>query len=102
LKTHRTLIATPSGQIFASPVGNPGMATAGMGDVLTGVLTSLVGQSAAQEQCQESDITASLCLGVYIHGLAGNLAAEKIGHQSLVAGDVIEALGESFSRLAGF
>jgi len=102
LKTHRTLIATPTGQIFVSPRGNPGMATAGMGDVLTGVLTSLIGQAAAGDSFEETDITAALCTGVYLHGQAGDLAMVSQGEESLTAGDVIGNLGESYRRITGY
>ena len=67
------------------------MATAGSGDVLTGVITALMGQDL-------SNFDAAV-LGVYIHGLAGNIAAEKIGQVSLMATDIIDALGEAFTRI---
>jgi NAD(P)H-hydrate epimerase len=99
LKTHRTLIASPNGQLFVSPTGNPGMATAGMGDVLTGVLTSLVGQAIAEGAVEEADITGAICLAVYLHGLAGDIAAESTGQASLTAGDVISTLEDSHQAL---
>ncbi len=101
LKTFRTLIATPDGQVFACPLGNPGMATAGMGDVLTGVLTSLLGQFAAQATTDEEDITKAVILGVYLHALAGDLVAAKVGQESLSAGDVIRYLGKTYLELSG-
>jgi len=100
LKNFRTLIATPQGQVFISPTGNPGMATAGMGDVLTGVLTSAVGTSMAQEASEPEDITAAVCFGVFLHGLAGDLAAEEIHQNALVAGDVIEFLDTAYETLS--
>lgn len=99
LKTHRTLIASPNGQLFVSPTGNPGMATAGMGDVLTGVLTSLVGQAIAEGAVEEAEITGAICLAVYLHGLAGDIAAESTGQASLTAGDVISTLEDSYQAL---
>jgi NAD(P)H-hydrate epimerase len=99
LKTFRTLIVTPAGDVFVSPLGNPGMATAGMGDVLTGVLASMVGQFSAQEKTGPEEITEALCLGVYLHGLAGDIAAETTGWDALVAEDVVECLADAFQLL---
>jgi NAD(P)H-hydrate epimerase len=99
LKTFRTLIVTPTGEVFVSPLGNPGMATAGMGDVLTGVLTSMVGQFSAQQRTEPGEVTQALCLGVYLHGLAGDIAAEAAGWESLLAGDVIDCLADAFQLL---
>lgn len=101
LKSFRTLIGTPEGQVFVSTEGNPGMATAGMGDVLTGILTSLVGQFAAQQRDDSEAVTSAVCLGVFLHGLAGNAAAQENGWDSLVAGDVIDCLSEAFELLLG-
>ncbi len=88
LKGHYTFIATPGGQFYFNTTGNAGMATAGSGDILTGILTSLMGQG-------YDPVNASL-LGVFIHGLAGDLAAEKRSEESMIAGDIIEHLGEVF------
>jgi len=99
LKTFRPLVITPEGTVFVSPMGNPGMATAGMGDVLTGILTSLVGQYAARQRSGPTDITQALCLGVFLHGLAGDFVAEETGWEALVAGDVIDSLAEAFQLL---
>jgi NAD(P)H-hydrate epimerase len=100
LKNFRTLIATPTGEVFVSPTGNPGMATAGMGDVLTGVLTSAVGTSMAQGYTAPEDITSAVCFGVFLHGLAGDLAAEEINENALVAGDVIESIDTAYETLS--
>lgn len=101
LKNFRTLIATPEGQVFVSPTGNPGMATAGMGDVLTGVLTSVIGASFAQGQIGPENVTAAACFGVFLHGLAGDLASSEINENALIAGDVVEFLDNAFETLSG-
>ncbi len=91
LKGHRTLIAEPSGQVWINPTGNPGMATGGSGDVLTGILAGLLAQGL-------SPLEACL-LGVYAHGLAGDLAAADVGETSLMARDIIDYLAEAFLQL---
>lgn len=81
-------VVTDSRRVYVNTTGNPGMATAGCGDVLTGVITALAGQGL-------SDFDATV-LGVYIHGLAGDIAAEKVGQVSLITTDIIDSLGEAF------
>ncbi len=91
LKGAFTSIATPAGEVFFNSTGNPGMATAGSGDVLTGILTSLLAQGyPAREAAQ---------LGVFIHGLAGDLAANEMGMNSLIASDIVSSLPRAFKRL---
>ncbi len=91
LKGKGTLV-TDGEQTFRNDTGNPGMATAGSGDVLTGVITSLVGQGVpAFEACS---------LGVNVHGVAGDFAAESVGETSLIASDIIEFLPNALKRLA--
>lgn len=92
LKGHQTVIAAPSGQVWINSTGNPGMATGGTGDVLTGMLAGLTAQYGA------SSWASVLCLGVYLHGLAGDLAAEKIGHAPLIASDLVAAIPQAFQR----
>jgi NAD(P)H-hydrate epimerase len=70
-----------------------------MGDVLTGILTSLLGQAFASQRRDPEDVTQALCLGVFLHGLAGDLAAEEAGWESLVAGDVVDSLAAAYGLL---
>ncbi len=99
LKSFRTLVAAPDGVVFVSPTGNPGMATAGMGDVLTGILTSMIGRYQAEGMQLLEQTTRAVCLGVFLHGMAADIAAEISGADSLIAGDVIESLGQAFHVL---
>jgi len=92
LKGSRSVIAGPDGQVLLNPTGNPGMASGGTGDVLTGILGGLLARGLPAER--------ALAAAVYLHGLAGDVAAERVGEEALVAGDVIESLGEAFRRLA--
>ena len=73
LKGYRTLIATPQGEVFINPTGNPGMATGGTGDVLTGMIGGLI--------CQGIDILPSLQMAVYLHGLAGDQGRSGKGRE---------------------
>ncbi len=91
LKTGFTSIATPSGDVFFNPTGNPGMGTAGTGDALTGILTGLLAQG--------YEPTVAARLGVYLHGLAGDIAAASLGQEFLLAEDVVNNLGRAFARL---
>jgi len=90
LKGAATVVAE-SNRVYVNTTGNAGMATAGAGDVLTGVITALAGQGL-------SDFDAAV-LGVYLHGLAGDIAAEKFGQTSLIETDIIAALPEAFKKL---
>jgi NAD(P)H-hydrate epimerase len=91
LKGHRTLVADPEGGIHVNPTGNPGMASGGSGDVLTGMVAAFLAQGYPPALAAR--------LGVYLHGLAGDVAIERIAPEALRAGDLIEALSESFERL---
>lgn len=89
LKGHRTLIAAPDGTVWVNPTGNPGMATGGTGDVLTGMVAGLI----AQHPGQALEATA---LAVYLHGLAGDLARDAVGENSVVATDLVRFLPQAF------
>jgi ADP-dependent NAD(P)H-hydrate dehydratase / NAD(P)H-hydrate epimerase len=86
-----TKIACPDGKIIVNSTGNPGMATAGSGDVLTGIILSFVAQGMA--------IEAACVLAVFVHGLAGDLYVPDFSETSLTAGDLIEYLGKTFKKL---
>ena len=90
VKGHYSQICTPTGDVLFNPTGNPGMATAGSGDVLTGIITSLLAQGYLPAEAVQ--------LGVYLHGLAGDLAAEDIGEESLIANDIINYLPKAFKQ----
>ena len=83
-------VVTDGEKVYINKTGNPGMATAGSGDVLTGVITALLGQGL-------SNFDAAI-LGVYIHGLAGDIAVKKLGQVSLIATDIAQALPDAFMR----
>ena len=91
LKGHRTLIAQPDGTVWVNTTGNPGMATGGTGDILTGMVAGLIAQN--PDRIAEAVITA-----VHLHGLAGDVASESVGEHSLVATDLLKALPEAFRR----
>ena len=89
LKGAGTVVADGQ-KVYVNTTGNPGMATGGSGDVLTGVIAALAGQGL--------DNFDAAVLGVYVHGLAGDMAAKKTGQISLTAADVIESLGQAFMQ----
>ena len=89
LKGARTVIAAPTGEVFVNPTGNAGMATAGSGDVLTGIIAGLLAQS------PKSALEATIA-GVYLHGLAGDFAAKKLGQRALIASDIINNIHRAF------
>lgn len=86
LKGSRTIVAEPNGETYLNITGNPGMATAGSGDVLTGVITGLIAQGIRPN--------AAAGIGVYLHGKAGDLVKESRGERGLIAGDLVRALPE--------
>ena len=85
LKGHYTMMIRPDGKVYINSSGNPGMATAGSGDVLTGMIAGLISQGYSPDN--------SVWMGVYIHGRAGDLAAQKLGQNSLIASDIINNIG---------
>lgn len=90
LKGARTVVAHPDGRVAICPTGNPGMATAGSGDILTGMLVGLL--------AQRLDPWAAACVGTYFHGLAGDLAAADQGSIGMTAGDIIEHIPHAFAQ----
>lgn len=84
-------IVCPDGSVCFNPTGNPGMATAGSGDVLTGVILALLAQGYEPDNAVK--------LGVYVHGLAGDIAAETRGYEGVIASDILESIPEAFVRL---
>lgn len=91
LKGARTLIAEPGGAVYINPTGNPGMATGGVGDVLTGMIASFVSQGLAPGQAAVA--------GVYLHGLAGDLACQQLGPEAMIATDLLDKLPEAIRIL---
>ena len=91
LKGHRTLVAQPDGTVWVNTTGNPGMATGGTGDILTGMVSGLIAQN--PDRVEEAVISA-----VHLHGLAGDVACESMGELSLVATDLLKALPEAMRR----
>lgn len=91
LKGHRTVIASPQGEVWVNTTGNPGMATGGTGDILTGMVAGLMAQN-------PSHLFEAVLAAVHLHGLAGDVAADSVGEYCLVATDLVKALPEAFRR----
>ena len=91
LKGHNSALCLPNGNVIFNSTGNSGMATAGSGDVLTGIITALLARGYHQQN--------ACMVGMYLHGLAGDLAAKELGKESLVAGDIINYLPKAFKLL---
>ncbi len=92
LKGHRTLVASPDGDVWVNTTGNPGMATGGTGDILTGMVSGLMAQN-------PNESLLPVVAAVHLHGLAGDVACETMGEQGLVATDLLAALPEAFRRV---
>ena len=93
LKGYQTLIAEPAGSVFVNPTGNPGMASGGMGDVLSGMIAALLARGA--------DPLDAACAAVYLHGLAGDIAKEQLGDTGLAAMDVADRIPAAIQRNRG-
>jgi NAD(P)H-hydrate epimerase len=93
LKGYHTIVAAPDGRAYINSTGNPGMAAGGTGDVLTGILAGLTAQFGI------ADWLRVLGFGVYLHGLAGDVAASRVGEAPLVASDLVEAIPEAFAQV---
>jgi NAD(P)H-hydrate epimerase len=91
MKGAPTFVADPSGDLYLNTTGNSGMATGGSGDVLTGIIVSLLAQGI-------EPLSAALC-GVYLHGVAGDIAASELGERSLVASDIVNSLPYAINSL---
>ena len=91
LKGSRTVVAAPDGTVYINPTGNPGMATGGSGDVLTGIIAALIAQGLKPVRAAAA--------GAYLHGLAGDLAAKEKGMMGLIAGDILSALPAASKKL---
>ena len=91
LKGHHTSLCLPDGHIVFNTTGNAGMATAGSGDVLTGIITGLLARGYKQED--------ACIVGMYLHGLSGDIAAKELGQESVIASDLIQYLPYAFKRI---
>ena len=91
LKGHRTVIATPEGRVYVNPTGNPGMATGGTGDVLTGMIAAWLAQLL--------DAEAACRLSVFLHGVAGDMAEASEGQVAMIATDMIALLGDALTQM---
>lgn len=92
LKGYRTLTSTPDGKTYVNPTGNPGMATAGSGDVLSGMIASMI--------IQEKNLLDAILAAVYVHGLSGDIGASRLGEKSLTAGNMITYLPAAIKALS--
>jgi NAD(P)H-hydrate epimerase len=92
LKGDRTVVASPDGEAWINPTGNPGMATGGTGDILTGIVAGMLAQNPQR-------IFEAVIAAVYLHGLAGDIARDFVGEQPLVATDLIKTLPEAIRRI---
>ena len=94
LKGHRTIVASPEGRVYVNTTGNPGMASGGTGDVLTGIIAALLGQGFSGWDAAR--------FGVFAHGKAGDLAAKKIGQVEMTASDLTGFLPQVYRKILGW
>ncbi len=99
LKGYQTVIATPDGEVFVNCTGNPGMATGGTGDILAGILGRFVAGWKHRSGREHASLADAVAAAVYIHGLAGDLAAEDKGMESLIATDLLAYLPKAFKKI---
>jgi len=90
LKGYKTVVSDRNGEVYVNQTGNPGLATAGVGDVLTGIIAGLLAQNIGAYK--------AACAGTYIHGLAGDLAVEDKGEYGMIAGDLVESIYKAIKR----
>jgi len=95
LKGHRTLVVQPDGEAWVNNSGNPGMATGGTGDILTGMVAAMIAQN-------PSNPMMAVCAAVHLHGFAGDVISEADGEHSLVATDLLRGLPDAFNRARMF
>jgi hydroxyethylthiazole kinase-like uncharacterized protein yjeF len=93
LKGHQSLVAEPDGHVYVNPTGNPGMATGGMGDVLAGMVGTLLARG--------TDPVDAACVAVYLHGVAGDILAEELGDTGLTASELADRIPAAVQRLRG-
>jgi len=93
LKGFRTVVAAPDGSVYINITGNPGMATGGTGDILTGMIAGIIAQD------HFGALIERICLAVYLHGLAGDLAADELGEETMVATDILRYLHSAWEKL---
>lgn len=91
LKGYNTAVATPDGRVYFNTTGNPGMATGGSGDVLTGMIAGLLAQGYTPER--------AVLIGVFLHGMAGDIGVEVLGEESLIASDIIDCIPKAYQKL---
>lgn len=99
LKGHRSLVAAPDGDVFVNVTGNAGMATAGTGDVLSGLIAALLGRRPGRDATQPPVLARAISAAVYLHGRAGDLARQDMGEESMTAADLLDYLSDAFDEL---
>jgi NAD(P)H-hydrate epimerase len=100
LKGFQTITATPAGAIYINSTGNPGMATGGTGDILAGIVGRFTAGWKVKGSTSSDALGESLASAVYVHGLAGDLAAEEKGMESMIATDLVPYLPRAFKRIS--